>query len=160
MVIKCVVSRCNFNYDKDKKTTASLFGFPKHDFDTERRRKQILTVTRNNRKACEKYPIFICKKHFRPEDIVSKSKESNTPQKRKENQLSSKIKDTARLPFHVLDLALAPTSQIQQHVGLSHVQQIYLEPKMCSNTKKKYKEKELKEKPGICLKNQTKRTTS
>ena len=40
MVIKCVVSRCNFNYDKDKKTTASLLGFPKHGFDTERRRKQ------------------------------------------------------------------------------------------------------------------------
>ena len=86
MVNKRVVSRCNFNYDRDKKSTRARASKVKFEFDvdTESRRKQILPVPRYKWKPSEKHPIFIWKKHVRPEDIISKRKDSNNRQKCKE----------------------------------------------------------------------------
>ena len=107
MVNKCQAPECNYNYESERKKRKSqpkwerisIFEFPKHKDDPERRRKWISRVPRVwNPK--DDQSLFICEKHFRPEDIIRESTDTNSRRKRKKdsNQLYTKRYSDIAIP--------------------------------------------------------------
>ena len=103
MVNKCIAPKCKFNYDSEiklRKTQSphektSIFEFPK---DPERRRLWISRIPRKDWKPSEKQRLFICESHFKSEDIIKESTDSNVQRKKQKesNRLYAKrYSDTA-----------------------------------------------------------------
>ena len=81
----------------------ATFGFPKHDKEPELRARWIARVPRNDRRWITKSAdvtakLYLCEKHFMPEDIISDSTDTNSRRKRKSDQLCKKRVKPGALP--------------------------------------------------------------
>ena len=108
MANKCVALRCDFNYDSERENRQlqpkherlSLFEFPKHNVDAERRRKWILRVPRMIGNQVKNNLSSFAKNHCRTEDIISENTDSNNQRKRKKklSQLHNKRYSKTAIP--------------------------------------------------------------
>ena len=75
----------------------TLFSFPSHKSEPERRARWIARVPGDDWHPKEDENIFLCEKHFMPNDILDESTDSNSRRKKKKNsKLSRKrVKDDA-----------------------------------------------------------------
>ena len=81
----------------------ATFGFPKHDKEPELRARWIARVPRNDRRWITKSAdvtakLYLCEKHFMPEDIICDSTDTNSRRKRKSDQLCKKRVKPGALP--------------------------------------------------------------
>ena len=91
MVNKCIALNCDYNYDSERKRRKllteyekiSIFAFPKHKENPEKRVKWIAKVPRENWHPKNESKLFICEKHFQENDIVATSTDSNNRHKQK-----------------------------------------------------------------------------
>ena len=100
MVNKCVAPNCDYNYESEKKKSAlncnnetiGIFEFPKHVVDPEKRSRWIACVPNENWYVSKTQKLHFCENHFRPEDVITKSTDSNNRRKRKKGSDSLKRK--------------------------------------------------------------------
>ena len=91
MVNKCIARNCHYNYDSERKRRKlrteyekiSIFAYPKHEENPEKRAKWIAKVPRENWHPKNESKLFICEKDFQESDIVATSTDSNNRRKRK-----------------------------------------------------------------------------
>ena len=106
MVNKCVAPNCDYNYESEKKKralnrnneTIGIFEFPKHVVDPEKRSRWIGHVPRVNWYLSKTQKLHLCENHFRPEDVITKSTDSNNRHKRKKGSDSLKRLKADALP--------------------------------------------------------------
>ena len=66
-----------------KEASIAVFKFPSHDEEPERRAQWIARVPRDYWKPDATAKIFLCEKHFMPDDIVEESQDTNPRRKKK-----------------------------------------------------------------------------
>ena len=81
MAYRCCVPNCK----KGKTEVRHYFKFPDSATEPERRADWVAKVRRNDWKPGEKDVVWICELHFRENDIIRSSTDSNPRRKRKKN---------------------------------------------------------------------------
>ena len=72
--------------------TIGIFEFPKHVIDPEKCSRWIAHVLRENWYLSKTQKLHLCENHFRPEDVITKSTDSNNRRKQKKGSDSLKQK--------------------------------------------------------------------
>ena len=94
---RCQAPACDYNYDSEiKKRNEQLpedrrgiFEFPKPKTDPEKR-KQLLSSIPREWRPHEKQVVHLCEAHFRPEDVITHSTDSNSRRQKEPKKLKRK----------------------------------------------------------------------
>ena len=104
MTNSCCAPNCREGYNPKKKkrnesseTTVTseltkkvtLFSFPKHDTEPEKRAQWIARVPLKNWNPKTSAKIYICERHFQPHHIISERSDTNKRRKRKKDSMLS-----------------------------------------------------------------------
>ena len=96
---RCQAPGCDYNYESEIKKRKSqnpedrrgIFEFPKSNVDSATRKKLLSRIPREWCPA-ENQTIHLCESHFRPEDVIKESTDSNPRRKRKKETKKLKRK--------------------------------------------------------------------
>ena len=103
MPFRCQALECDYNYDSEIKRRENqapedrraIFEYPKLGINAEQRKILLRTIPRDWRPKDDQR-VRLCESHFRPEDIITHSKDSNNRRKREEKKLKRRrLKDDA-----------------------------------------------------------------